>query len=74
MGCDMQFSRKKPMFRAIPLPLGFYTLKSEASVSTEGEVPLQNYTRTLLHLRTQSLIPLNTPFVTQEVPYLMALT
>jgi hypothetical protein len=54
MGCNMQFSRKKPMFLAIQLPLGVYTLKSEASLSTEIEVPLQNYTRTLLHLRTLS--------------------
>jgi hypothetical protein len=45
----MQFSRNKPMFRAIPLPLGSCTPKREASVSIEIAVPLQNYT--LSHLR-----------------------
>jgi len=40
----MQFSRKKPMFRTNLLHLDFYTLKKEASVSTEIVAPLQHYT------------------------------
>ena len=50
MGCDMQFSRKKPMFCGTLLPLDFHILKKETSVPTEIVVPLQNYT--LWHLRT----------------------
>jgi hypothetical protein len=56
MGCDMQFSRQKPMFRANLLHLDFYTLKKEISLSTEIMVPLQHYT--LSHLRTPCLTPL----------------
>jgi len=56
MGCDMQFSRKKRMFRSNLLHLDFYILKKEASVSTETVVPLQHYK--LSHLRTLCLIPL----------------
>jgi hypothetical protein len=51
MGCDMQFSGKNPTFRANLLHLDFYTLKKDASISTETVVPLQRYT--LSHLRKQ---------------------
>ena len=56
MGCDMQFSGKKPTFRANLLYLDFYTLKKDASISAETVVPLQRYT--LSHLRKLCFNPL----------------